>query len=216
MISKWIGDLSMDEFRRAHFHRVPLARAATAREALPYLTWSTVASLLERGADLLVARNGRDVDVPRPGFVEAVQLFQQGCSLVLRHGERYDDGLRELAEAVAAESEGDVTIHVFATPAGFHGFAWHYDCEDVFILQTRGAKEYFLRANSVNPRPTIDAMPRDMHYELETSPMMASLLVAGDCLYIPRGWWHVARCVEGSLSLSIGILSPEAGGGTAR
>jgi ribosomal protein L16 Arg81 hydroxylase len=139
-----------------------------------------------------------------------VERFRQGCSLVLRRCERHDDVLRSLATQVASEAEGDVSIQVYATPAGFHSFGWHYDCEDVFIAQTRGAKEYFLRENTVNPRPTLDAKPHDMHFERETTPIMASYLIAGDALYIPRGWWHVARCVEPSLSISVGVLSPDA------
>lgn len=205
--------MEREEFRREHFQRAPFARASTAHGAASILGWSTVESLIERGAGLLVVRNARMREDRPAGVDEALAWFREGWSLVLRHCERYDDGLRALAAAVAAENEGDVTLHVFATPPGFHSFGWHYDCEDVLIVQAGGAKEYFLRANTVNPSPTIDAMPKDMHVERETSPTMASLLAAGDCLYIPRGWWHVARSVETSLSLSIGVLSPAARGG---
>ncbi len=213
MFTPWLGGMPRETFVREHFQRAPLARAGTARGALSMLTWATVESLLERGAGLLVVRNAR-IREERPADAgEALALFRDGWSIVLRHCERFDGGLRALADDVAAENEGDVTLHVFATPPGFHSFGWHYDCEDVFLVQTSGAKEYFLRANTVNPRPTIDAMPKDMQFERETSPAMASLLVAGDCLYIPRGWWHVARSVETSLALSIGVLSPAARGG---
>jgi 50S ribosomal protein L16 3-hydroxylase len=213
MFSPWLGDdMPRDAFMRAHFQRMPLARAATARGALPLLTWATLESVLQSRADLLVVRDAKMLDVRPQTVEEALALFRDGWSLVLRHCERFDDGLRALADAVAAENEGDVTLHIFATPRGFHSFGWHYDCEDVLIVQTSGAKEYFLRENTVNPRPTLDAMPRDMQYERETSPAIASLLVAGDCLYIPRGWWHAARGVEPSLSLSIGVLSPDARG----
>jgi ribosomal protein L16 Arg81 hydroxylase len=108
--------------------------------------------------------------------------------------------------------EGDVSIQVYATPAGYRSFGWHYDCEDVFIVQTSGMKEYLLRRNTVNPAPTIDAMPRDMRLELETSPAIACTLIAGDWLYIPRGWWHVAAAIENSLSISVGVLTPAARG----
>src|SRR3954453_24195245 len=157
MFSPWLGDdMPREEFRRAHFQRAPLARASTAHGALRYLTWITFASVLERGADVLVVRNAKILDVRPSSADEAMALFGDGWSLVLRNCERYDDALRELAAAVAAENEGDGAIHIFATPPGFHSFGWHYDCEDVFIVQTRGAKEYFLRENSVNPKPVID------------------------------------------------------------
>ena len=60
--------------------------------------------------------------------------------------------------------------------------------------------------------PHIAAMPRDMHYEREQTPTVGATLIPGDWLYVPRGWWHVARAYEDSLSISIGVLSPAAGG----
>jgi ribosomal protein L16 Arg81 hydroxylase len=42
----------------------------------------------------------------------------------------------------------------------------------------------------------------------ERSPLMTARLVAGDFLYLPCGWWHMATCVDDSLSISIGLLPP--------
>jgi ribosomal protein L16 Arg81 hydroxylase len=212
MISKWLGDLPLDDFRRAHFQRAPVARAATALDAVPLLTWRTVERLLRVRVDHLVVRNSRLIETRVPDFRAAVELIENGCSLVLRRCERCDDGLRDLAEMVGSEMTGEVSIQVYVTPAGFHSFGWHYDCEDVFIVQTLGVKDYFLRENTVNPRPVLAAMPRDMQFERETTPISGSLLAAGDCLYVPRGWWHVAKCIATSLSISAGVLAPDARG----
>jgi ribosomal protein L16 Arg81 hydroxylase len=143
---------------------------------------------------------------------EAQALFGGGCSIVMRGLERHDEALKELAGAISEELEGTVSIQSYATPREFSSFGWHYDCEDVFIVQTAGTKEYFLRANTVNPSPHIRAMPRDMQYGRETSPTMACTLVAGDWLYVPSGWWHVARALDDALSISVGVLTPRAGG----
>lgn len=214
MISSWVGDTA--SFMRDYFQRAPVARPAVAHRAVRLLTWETVGRLVEAGADMLVVRNAVLRREERPAtFGEAVALFRDGHSLVLRRCERHDPALRELAESVAGEFDGDVSIQVYATPANFHSFGWHYDCEDVFIVQTLGRKEYFLRANTVNPEPHIDRMPRDMHYEREVSKTVASTLEPGDWLYVPRGWWHVARAFADSLSISIGVLSPAAGGRAA-
>jgi len=210
MISSWLDDLPA--FRREHFQRAPFARPAVARRAMRLLTWDTVRRLVEVGADMLVVRNGQLVDDRPATFAEALTLFREGYSLVLRRCEKHDPALRALADSVAGEFEGDVSIQVYATPASHHSFGWHYDCEDVFIAQTLGRKEYFLRANTVNPEPHIERMPHDMHYEREVTPAMASTLEPGDWLYVPRGWWHMARAYEDSLSISIGVLSPAAGG----
>src|SRR3954468_12741563 len=107
MFSPWMGDhMPREEIHRAHFQRAPLARAGTARDASHYLTWATVESLLERGAGVLVVRNAKMLDVRPADVEEALALFRDGWSLVLRHCERYDDRLRELAAAVGAENEG--------------------------------------------------------------------------------------------------------------
>jgi ribosomal protein L16 Arg81 hydroxylase len=210
MLSSWLDDLPA--FMREHFQRAPFARPAVARRAMRLLTWDTVRRLVEAGADMLVVRNGQLVDDRPATFAEALTMFREGYSLVLRRCEKHDAALRALADSVAGEFEGDVSIQVYATPANHHSFGWHYDCEDVFIAQTLGRKEYFLRANTVNPEPHIERMPRDMHYEREVTTGMASTLEPGDWLYVPRGWWHMARAYEDSLSISIGVLSPAAGG----
>lgn len=209
MIGRWLAGESLADY----FQKAPLAKPAVARDAVPLLTWDTVARLVSNSPppDMLIVRNGKLLTNAEPRSLrEAQSLFAAGCSIVMRNLERHDEGLRTLAEAVASEIDGIVAIQSYATPKAFHSFGWHYDCEDVFIVQTAGTKEYLLRENTVNPAPRIDAMPRDMHYEKETSPMMACTLAAGDLLYVPSGWWHRARAMDDALSISIGVLTPRA------
>jgi ribosomal protein L16 Arg81 hydroxylase len=212
MLRQWLEG-GVEQFLARDYQRAPLAQPNTASPAVPLLDWDTVRRLLEARVDLVVVRNGQLASGPSPsGYEAAHALFAQGHSLVMRGCEQADAGLRGLAEDFAAELEGDVQVQVYATPAGFRSFGWHYDCEDVFIVQTGGTKQYRLRRNTVNPAPTIDAMPRDMHFERETGPVLATTLIAGDWLYVPRGFWHVADAVADSLSISVGVLSPAARG----
>jgi ribosomal protein L16 Arg81 hydroxylase len=153
-------------------------------------------------------RNGR----PHPDgealtAAEARARFEEGYSTVLRHCEEHDEGLCRVATAFERDFGGDVAVHALATPAGFRSFGGRHDCEDAFIVQTSGVKEYRLRPNTVNPAPSIDAMPRNMRFERETTPVFACTLVAGDWLYVPRGFWHVALAVEDSLAISTGVLT---------
>jgi ribosomal protein L16 Arg81 hydroxylase len=202
-------------FRTGAFGRQPFAQPNAAESIKPLFTWETLDRILANPSqpDALVVRNGAAIEEPSPRSLTDVRnMFTEGKSVVIRKGERHDIGLRNLADEFAREFQGKSTIQLFVTPNGTHSFGWHYDVEDVFIVQTAGVKEYFLRQNTVNPKPTLQNMPRDLGYERETSPLASCTLLAGDWLYLPSGWWHVARCVEDSLSISIGVLSARAEG----
>jgi ribosomal protein L16 Arg81 hydroxylase len=215
MFLEWLEELSPEAFLAEHFQRAPLAQPRAARNAISLFTWETLARIVTTlpRPEIMVAKSGKLLRERRPeSGADIQQLFDDGCSLVIRKAEEHDEGLRWLADSFAAAWNAPATIQLFATPAGHHGFGWHYDCEDVFLAQTAGLKEYFLRRNSVNPEPRIDAMPVDMHYEQETTPVMACTLAPGDWLYIPSGWWHVGRSEQHSLGISVGVLSERARG----
>ena len=99
-------------------------------------------------------------------------------------------------------------VQLFVTPAETHGFGWHSDDEDVFIVQTEGSKNNFFRDNIGRASSTARRRNRFHQFGREASAIRTARLIAGDWLYIPARWWHVAKCVEDSLSISVGI-SPE-------
>src|SRR5204862_57834 len=103
-----------------------------------------------------------------------------------------------------------IDVHVYCAPGASPGFGWHYDAEDVFILQTVGSKEWWLRKNTVNPWPLVEALPADMRYPREIMPVLRCHLLAGDWLYIPAGYWHRTQAGEESISLSVGVLAATA------
>jgi ribosomal protein L16 Arg81 hydroxylase len=186
-----------------------------ARELSPLGTWSTLAELLRYpGVDLMVVRDGRRYDGPDPKtLAEARTLSDEGYTILVRHAERIHPRLAEIAAAFGRDLGGAVDVHLYATPPGRHGFSWHYDAEEVFILQTTGQKEYSLRKNTVHPWPLVETIPPDMQYERELMPLMKVLLSAGDWLYIPGGYWHWADAAESldtAISLAVGVMSPVA------
>jgi ribosomal protein L16 Arg81 hydroxylase len=170
--------------------------------------------LTSAGEDIFATRAGQWYTGSRPSDLDAAQaLLDESYTLFVRHAERHDAALAELARAFATTFRGPVNIHLFATPAGTPGFSWHYDAEDVFILQTQGTKEFSLRKNTVNPWPLEETLPEDMQYERELMPLMRVLLRAGDLLYIPCGYWHKADAPptgQVSISLAVGVMSPSA------
>jgi ribosomal protein L16 Arg81 hydroxylase len=210
-----LGEVPAATFFDEYFHRLPFALSGGARDICELGTWSVLATMLAcDDADVMVVRDGVQFAGPGPKDLPAAEaLSAEGYTILVRHAERHDERLLALANAFARDLAAPVDVHVYVTPPGKHGFGWHYDAEDVFILQTAGRKEYSLRKNTVHPWPLVETIPRDMQYERELMPLCRVLLAAGDWLYIPCGWWHKADAAasdETSISLAIGVMSPAA------
>jgi ribosomal protein L16 Arg81 hydroxylase len=213
VIERLLGDLPLRDFLDRFWTRAPHTVAGGAAGVTTFTGWPAVEAILARPeVDGFLAREGAMWEGGRlPPYPEIRTLLSQGHTLVIRNAERHDPELRRLADGFRADFAAEVNVHVYCTPPQRSGFGWHYDPEDVFILQTQGAKEYQLRKNTVNPWPLLAQMPKDLRYEREVMPMWSCLLRPGDWLYIPTGWWHSARGAEDdSISLAIGLMTPSA------
>ena len=209
------GDFPLTRFMEQHLHRLPLALPGVGRLLQATGTWSGLGPILAApDVDVMVVKKGKRCEgSPPTDLASAQKLCEAGCTILVRHAERQSEQISELATAFTNTFRAPANVHVYATPPGCFGFSWHYDAEDVFIFQTAGEKEYYLRKNTVNPWPLEETIPADMQYERELMPLMRVLLRAGDLLYIPCGYWHRAQATEGSetaLSLALGIMSHSA------
>ncbi|MCI0360409.1 MAG: cupin domain-containing protein [Planctomycetaceae bacterium] len=202
-----LGDLSLSQFVADYYQRLPYSAAALAQPLCGLGTWEALAAIIaQEQADVLVCRQNERYQGPPPCTEqEAARLIGEGFTLLVRHAERHDERLARLAGEFAADFAAPVNIHMYATPAGQFGFGWHYDAEEVFIVQTAGRKEYSLRKNTVNPWPIEESLPANMRYEREIMPLARCELAAGDWLYIPSGYWHMAASRELAHSLAIGV-----------
>jgi 50S ribosomal protein L16 3-hydroxylase len=207
-LAKWLEPMDVASFVSSHLGREPFARCASAALVIETCNWTTIDDLLRAGApDVLVVAQSRLVDEPLPrSLVELRTLFRRGIGLAIRAPERLNTQIAALAREFAVDLPGDQRLIAFATPARTHGFGWHYDAEDVFVVQTAGDKEYFFRRNTVAQAPMRGFQSDFTDYRNETSPLAACRLLPGDWLYIPKGYWHMARAYDDSLSLSIGVF----------
>lgn len=212
MLQRWLAPLRVDTFLHSHLRRAPFARPGAARSAIELLDWNVFGNVLgaEPTPDVLVAVDGRLSYQRAPRTLEQARtLMQRGLGIAVRHSERHDQGLAAVARDFARDLPGRVQLQLYATPAGTHTFGWHYDAEDVFVVQTAGMKDYYLRDNTVtsvadnNPQPNFSAVRR------ETSPLLCCRLLPGDWLYIPARWWHLVESREDALSISIGVVPDE-------
>lgn len=212
IIDRLLGDIPPRDFIEEFFLRQPFSQPGKAGEFASLGDWSALETILSQPeADVLVVKEGKRWEGTRPPtFDEARELHASGYTVLARHAERCHPGIAELAAGFAADFAAPIDVHLYYTPGGSHGFGWHYDAEDVFILQTAGGKEYSLRKNTVNPWPLVETLPDDMRYPREIMPLSKCRLAAGDWLYIPHGWWHRAEAEAESISLAVGVLSPAA------
>jgi 50S ribosomal protein L16 3-hydroxylase len=207
ILDKLFGD-ARRTFLASHFLATPFAKAGGCREFLDALDAEALSSVFENAsADVVLGRDGQpwpDAALPK-SYSDAQSILAAGGTICVRHAERHSSHLTELAESFRTEFNAPVDIHLHWTAPEKQGFGWHYDAEEVFVLQIAGAKEWWLRKNTVNPWPLMESLPHDMQYEREIMPAMRCLLAAGDVLYVPNGYWHRTAAAETSLSLSVGL-----------
>ena len=210
ILQQLLGNIPAATFLAENMFRSPFAVPGGCRDVIAWDAAATCERLLPQPElDLLVTREGHPWPGP-PVNSKAIgeTALAEGYTLCLRHADRHDPLLAKLAADFQAAFLAPIDVHVYCTPAERPGFGWHYDAEDVFILQTEGTKDWWLRKNTVNPWPLVETIPADMRYEREIMPAMHCTLAAGDWLYIPAGYWHRTSAPQVSTSLSIGILSP--------
>jgi ribosomal protein L16 Arg81 hydroxylase len=209
ILQELLGPVPVSEFLLRHFTRVPFAMPDRAAPYTQAFTAADFAAMVEGPQSVLrVVQNGHlFLDHARLSWAEAQTHHRRGHTLLVRYAERSCAKLQAMAEEFGQFFHSPVDIQVYLTPDRSQAFGWHYDLEEVFIIQVQGCKEYTLRQNTVHPLPVWDTMPADLHYERETSPIrLTCRLEAGDWLYIPSGWWHIARTQAESIHLSIGVM----------
>jgi ribosomal protein L16 Arg81 hydroxylase len=195
-----------------YYFKLPFALANGCRHLVDSFGWNLIDRLLKRPElDFLATRAGQTRTADRlPTIGEARELVASGFTLRFRHAERFDDALAGLADSFRVDFAAPIDCHAYCTGGDAEGLSWHYDAEDVFVLQTEGTKEWWLRKNTVHPWPVVETLPVDMQYEREIMPVMRCSLDAGDWLYVPGGYWHRTHAAAESVSLSIGVMNATA------
>jgi 50S ribosomal protein L16 3-hydroxylase len=212
LLTEMFRTLPPAEFLERYFLKLPCSQAGGCSSAASVADWDSVHRILsDPAADVLIGRQGTQWTGLVPQSRSAVEeVLSAGYTIGIRHVQQIDPALRDYAREFERGFAAAADIHLYCTPAGQPGFGWHYDAEDVFVLQTAGDKEWRLRKNTVNPWPLFDAVPADQRYEREIMPVMSCRLAVGDWLYIPAGYWHQTQAGQPSISLSIGLRSPTA------
>ncbi|HZL87179.1 MAG TPA: cupin domain-containing protein [Pirellulaceae bacterium] len=213
ILHQLLGTVPLQLFMEEYFLKLPFSLAGGCAHLMPLGNWDVIGRLLTApDVDVVVGSGGERYGGQSPRAAdEARHVLAAGYTIGIRHAQRHDPSLATLAGGFFEAFAAPIDIHLYCTPANHRGFGWHYDAEEVFILQLRGSKEWSLRKNTVNPWPLVETLPKDMRYEREIMPLTRCKLEAGDWLYIPGGYWHMTQAgADESVSLSVGVLFPAA------
>ncbi len=174
---------------RLDFPRLRLARDGHSLPATKYLRY---------------ARNARNqLNIPRLLPEALTAELRAGATLVLDAVDELSEPLAELAANLERLFHEHVQINAYAGWRTARGFDLHWDDHDVFILQVAGRKDWRVYGMT-RPYPLVKDIEAAMQPQHE--PLWAAPLNAGDLLYIPRGWWHVAMpLAEPTLHLTVGV-----------
>ena len=137
---------------------------------------------------------------------QLMDLFDDGCTIVLDSVHHWIPEVRELCLGLQEELGGAGRATAFITPPHQYGLDLHADAYEIFVLQIAGSKQWSLY-------PRLDPLPRsgvnlDPADYAETAPDVV-VLQEGDLLYVPWGTPHIVKPL-GTLSahLSIAVSFP--------
>lgn len=209
ILQNLLGGVPTEQFLNKHFTRLPYSQPGKATPYKNLLSWNVVENIIREGKSVLrVVKDGKMVsDYVKLSMEEVKKHHSEGRTLLVRYAEKSDPKLKELADDFARSFRTEVDIQLYCTPGGHNAFGWHYDVEEVFILQCEGSKHYTIRPNTIHPNPLVKSIPKDQGYEAEKSATAIQVtLEEGDWLYIPSGWWHRAETKKESMHISVGLM----------
>ena len=213
-----IAPLGRDTFIADHWEKSWLHLQGASDRFGRLLSWNDLNAMLENTRlappHIRLSRDGKPIEPERfihtpPGAGNAPQidpgrlvaLLAEGATLVLQSVEELSPAIRSLSDSFRDALQARCHVNLYASWRSENGFDLHWDAHEVMVLQLHGRKQWQIFAPTQEAPLDVGVPPRP-----GGAPAWSGLLNAGDVLYLPRGWWHVAHPVnEPSLHLTFGI-----------
>lgn len=214
IIKQLLAPLTLEEFTEKYFHKEPHAAPFRAASMQNLISWYLLSEIFANGHDdcWLPAKGQlppqKELNSGYLTINQALKGFQEGRTVLVRHSERAHPILAAIARDFYNVFGDPIDIQLYCTPAGQEGFDWHYDVEDVFVIQSSGEKEFRLKKNTVSTFPlNPKTSQKELFFKEMPSAETRCWLKPGDWLYIPAGYWHKAKALKDSCHLSVGVMS---------
>ncbi len=134
---------------------------------------------------------------------EIEAAIASGESLVVRDAARSGACLGALADEAMTVLGGIARVELRVTPPRGHIHGWPGEVDDLLVVQTRGEAEYSFRHD---PQGSRARGPFGLgSLESQRSSLSRCALTEGDVLYLPCGWWYVARSLSSAWSIAIAV-----------
>jgi ribosomal protein L16 Arg81 hydroxylase len=215
-----IFPVSRENFLESYWNKCYLRVPGHAGKFKSVLAWEEINRILEehrlQPPRLRLFQDGKAVEptrylsirggssVARIKSADLMNCLAAGATLIIDQIDELAPGVRQLA----TDFEDYLRIYTIANLyAGWRrqkGFDLHWDAQDTMIIQIDGRKHWKVH------RPTrVHPLKQDVEKaeEPEDEPIWEGVLEAGDVLYLPRGWWHIAFPLdEPSLHITMTIV----------
>ncbi|KHD87356.1 MAG: hypothetical protein OM95_14730 [Bdellovibrio sp. ArHS] len=213
ILEQLLAPMTLSDFSTNHLYREPYAAPEKAAFLRKSLSWNTLDEILFTGhKNCWLPRQGQlptdeNLNTGQLTFSQARKGFIEGRTVLVRHAEQAHPVFAAIARDFYRLFKAPIDVQLYCTPEGQEGFDWHYDYEDVFVIQSHGEKEFRLRKNSVNPGASLrkESQAEDLRKETNRAEIRC-YLKPGDWLYIPAGYWHKALALTDSYHISVGVL----------
>ncbi|UYL07860.1 cupin domain-containing protein [Bdellovibrio sp. SKB1291214] len=208
LLNKMIAPMTLNEFNCDYLLQKPYSAASCAQDIRNVFNWSVAMEIVNSQYDkTFLAKNGKVITEHNPLCADSVcKGLTQGATLIIPHAELAHPTFKKLAGHFLHHYPRPYDVELYLTPEGNEGLDWHYDYEDVFVMQSSGVKEFTLRKNSFWPMAADRRISQKEvwikeHFLNETK----CTLHPGDWLYIPAGYWHKAKALTQSYHISVGL-----------
>lgn len=215
--------MSDAEFRASRFERGMLHQKAALRAPPP--TWREIDALLHaldpHPPFLQLFHRGRLQDCQsyldessQFGFASLnrrrlYEFLVSGATVVLNRVESFMPfaalACQNLAERMRVPAMANAYLSLSRPSGGETTFGAHWDTHDVFALQLLGRKRWRVYEPTWTLPLSMQTSQRSGHSR-PAVPVFDCVLVPGDLLYLPRGWWHEVEAFDqASFHLSVGL-----------
>jgi 50S ribosomal protein L16 3-hydroxylase len=165
-----------------------------------------------------VGDNGEHIQ-KRSGSSSAGKFIESGCSAMWDNIHLDDD--YAIRSSIAGELDytfHSTTSNFLQTPKG-GVITTHFDCMEVLVLQVIGCKRWYVSRNQDLHCPTFGYLDRfgtmvmqteSLNWPLrkpELASMQSFMLLPGNILFLPRGFWHSTVALQRSLSVTISFVT---------